>query len=287
LHSYSGDLDHKITLSEAMHKFTKENPQLLVHGGRTRAIQRMRLALLYQDHYDHRDILTYSTTFLSAYIKFGCISIREVYHKLRNKYGLSSGIVRQLLWREYYAHVLFAYPQVIGQSYQPAFRKIKWSNSEKRFELWKRGQTGFPIVDAGMRQMNTTGYMHNRVRMMTASFLIKVLHIDWRWGEKYFAQKLTDYDVANNNGNWQEISGTGVDMKPYFRDMSPWVQSIKFDSKAEYIKKWVPELKEVDPMDIHKWYDSWSKYKDIEYPKPMVDYHEEREKMLKMYKDAL
>jgi deoxyribodipyrimidine photo-lyase len=139
-----------------------------------------------------------------------------------------------------------------------------------------------------MREMNTTGYMHNRGRMTTASFLIKTLLIDWRIGEQYFAQQLTDYDIASNNGNWQGISGTGVDMKPYFRDMNPWIQSFKFDVDAEYIKKWVPELETVDSRDIHSWDQMYKsdKYKDINYPKPIVDYYSQKEKMLEMYKAA-
>jgi deoxyribodipyrimidine photo-lyase len=172
-------------------------------------------------------------------------------------------------------------------SYQQKYKSIHWSNSEKNFELWKKGKTGFPVVDAGMRQLNETGYMHNRCRMVVANFLIKTLLIDWRKGEQYFAQKLTDYDPASNNGNWQSISATGVDMKPYFRDMNPWIQSVKFDKNAEYIKKWVPELKDVEPRDIHKWYDSYSKpeYKNV-YIKPIVDYDDQKKEMLKMYKNA-
>ena len=137
-----------------------------------------------------------------------------------------------------------------------------------------------------MRQLNETGYMHNRVRMMVASFLVKVLLLDWRWGEQYFSQKLTDVDIASNNGNWQGISGTGVDMKPYFRDMNPWIQSSKFDNEAEYIKKWIPELKEVPARDIHKWDIEYMNYKHIQYPKPMTNYEEQKEKMLKMYQHA-
>ena len=134
-----------------------------------------------------------------------------------------------------------------------------------------------------MRELNTTGYMHNRGRMTTASVLIKVLLIDWREGEKYFSQQLTDIDIASNNGNWQGISGTGVDMKPYFRDMNPWIQSKKFDPNAEYIKNWVPELKDVPAADIHKWDEVCTTYTNISYPKPIVDYKTQKEKMMAMY----
>ena len=229
-----------------------------------------------------------NTTHLSAYIKFGCISIREVYHLIKQTFGIDHGIIRELIWREFFAHILYAYPEVVGQSYQTKFRELKWDNKTEYFEKWTHGMTGFPIVDACMRELNTTGYMHNRGRMTTASFLIKTLLIDWRFGEQYFARQLTDYDIASNNGNWQGISGTGVDMKPYFRDMNPWIQSKKFDKYAEYIKKWVPELTNVEPSDIHIWYDKWNdaKYKNITYPKPIVDYNERKTQMLAMYKHS-
>jgi deoxyribodipyrimidine photo-lyase len=201
---------------------------------------------------------------------------------------LKHGLIRELIWREFFAHVLYAYPEVVGRSYQPKYRNLKWQNSKAAFKKWMTGKTGFPLVDACMRELNTTGYMHNRGRMTVASFLIKVLLIDWRWGEKYFAQNLTDYDIASNNGNWQGISGTGVDMKPYFRDMNPWIQSFKFDPRAEYIKKWVPELESVESRDIHTWHTSFhfEKYKNVNYPKPMVDYNIQKEKMLDFYKNT-
>lgn len=280
-------LPHKITLENAKSHFYEENPELLVNGGRTHGIKRLHSALQNQGHYDRdRDNLTYETTFLSAYIKFGCVSIREVYFSFAKKYGKKCGLIRELMWREFFASILFHFPEVVGQSYQPKYKHIQWSHSTAHFEKWKKGMTGFPIVDAGMRQMNATGYMHNRVRMMTASFLVKTLLLDWRWGEKYFAQRLTDYDIASNNGNWQGISGTGVDMKPYFRDMNPFIQSKKFDKEAEYIQKWVPELKEVLPKDIHKWdiMCNDEKYKQIDYPAPILDYGEQKQKMLALYK---
>lgn len=249
----------------------------------------MRKALREQSHYaSQRDFFTYETTYLSAYIKFGCVSIREVYHSFRNKYGVSSGIIRELIWREFFAHVLYAYPEVLDGSYQPSLKHISWRMSTKHFYKWMTGQTGFPLVDACMRQMNATGYMHNRGRMLVASFLCKVLLLDWRLGEQYFAQTLTDYDPASNNGNWQGISGTGVDMKPYFRDMNPWIQSAKFDPDAEFIKRWVPELVSVSPQHIHNWekYHTNKDNKEVKYPSPMVDYAEQKDKMLAMYESA-
>jgi len=265
----------------------------MVKGGRTNALILLKKGLKTQSHYDAtRDFLTNSTTGLSAAIKFGCISIREIYHAFFAKYGRNFGLIRELIWREFFAHVLYNYPEVLNGSYQPKFRHLKWhtgTQSISNLNAWKNGLTGFPVVDACMRQLNNSGYMHNRGRMIVANFLVKTLLIDWRLGEQYFAQKLTDYDPASNNGNWQGISGTGVDMKPYFRDMNPWIQSAKFDADTEFIKHWVPELKEVMPKDIHKWYIAYKleKYKNVSYPKPIVDYDVQKEKMLEMYEKAL
>ncbi len=276
---------NKISLEYAYKHFIHRiNQNILVKGGRKNGLKRLSAALKTQQKYtEERDTLTYNTTFLSAYIKFGCVSVREVYHSIKSKFGKNSGIIRELIWREFFAHVLFAFPEVVGQSYQEKYRKIQWSKSKTAFEKWCSGNTGVPIVDAGMRQLNQTGYMHNRVRMMTASFLVKTLLIDWRWGEQYFAKKLTDYDIASNNGNWQGISGTGVDMKPYFRDMNPYIQTYKFDYDAEYVKKWVPELENVPSIDIHHWYKSHEKYRELKYPGPIVDYDEQKKKMLDLY----
>ena len=291
LSSTTHSFKHAITLQTAFSKYASNNTDILVHGGRTNALHKLKNGLREQKHYDDtRDYFINKTTHLSAYIKFGCISIREVYHTFVKKYGIKHGLIRELIWREFFAHVLYGYPEVVGKSYQKRFQNLAWENNHSMFNRWKAGNTGFPIVDACMRELNETGYMHNRGRMTVASFLIKTLLIDWRWGERYFAQQLTDYDVASNNGNWQGISGTGVDMKPYFRDMNPWIQSSKFDKNAEYIKKWVPELENVDASDIHTWYkkeirDKYNKKKT--YVNPMVEYTKQKENMLKMYENAL
>lgn len=287
---YTGShIQEKILLTDAMKQFVKPNNDVLVRGGRKNGKTLLIYALRNQKEYDRtRDFFTKQTTHLSAYIKFGCVSIREVYSAIDKKYGPTHGIIRELIWREFFAHVLYAYPEVVGHSYQQKFRKLAWSKNQSHRDKWQSGQTGFPLVDACMRELNTTGYMHNRGRMLTASFLIKTLLLDWRIGEQYFATQLTDYDIASNNGNWQGISGTGVDMKPYFRDLNPWIQSHKFDVGAEYIKKWVPELSTVSSADIHKWDIMCEnpKYKDIKYPKPIVDYDDQKVKMLAMYERA-
>jgi deoxyribodipyrimidine photo-lyase len=164
------------------------------------------------------------------------------------------------------------------------YDKIKWHHNNMWFKAWTTGNTGFPVVDAGMRQLNTTGYMHNRARLIVASFLVKILLIDWREGEKYFASKLTDYDPASNNGNWQWISGGGADSQPYFRIFNPWEQAKNYDPKCEYIKHWVPELKEVSNKDILNWDSEWMNFKENKYPKPICDYGKQRDLALKMYK---
>ena len=279
------DLLENTTLSDMYKKYAADNQEILVRGGRKNGIEKLSKAVNNQLEYDEkRDFFKEKTTHLSAYIKFGCVSIREVYHSFKNKFGVEHGLIREIIWREFFAHVLYAYPEVVGQSYQPKYRNLKWENKKEYFNKWKKGETGVPLVDACMREMNSTGYMHNRGRMTVASFLIKSLLIDWRWGEKYFATQLTDYDLASNNGNWQGISGTGVDMKPYFRDMNPWLQSKKFDNDTSYIKKWVPELQSVKPSDIHEWHTTYKKYTDVKYPPPIVDYFKRKDKMISMYK---
>lgn len=282
-----GKYSDSIQFKEAFSKFTTINPTILVHGGRTLGLQRLRQAIKQQkDYLNTRDYFPKKTSQLSAYIKFGCVSIREVYFSFSSEYSKHHGLISELYWREFFAHVLNGYPSVVGQSYQEKYRDLDWVNNKTHIKKWKEGNTGFPLVDAAMREMNATGYMHNRGRMTAASVLIKTLRVDWRVGEKYFATQLTDYDIASNNGNWQGISGTGVDMKPYFRDMNPFIQSEKFDKECEYIKEWVPELKDVSSRDIHNWFDAHKEYSNdvTNYPAPIVDYKTAKEEMIEMYK---
>jgi deoxyribodipyrimidine photo-lyase len=280
------NIKNTITLKQAFKKFTIYNPNKLVNGGRKNGYIRLKKSLPEQSKYkDTRNYLTAKTSFLSAYIKFGCISIREVYHSYKDKYGKTHGLISELFWREFFAHILYVYPNVVGQSYNKKLRNVKWKNSKSNFKKWCDGKTGYPVVDAGMRQMNETGYMHNRVRMIVADFLVKTLLLDWRLGEKYFATKLTDYDIASNNGNWQNMSSTGAIATPYFRSFNPFLQSEKFDKNCEYIKKWVPELIDVLPEDIHNWDTMCTDpdYKQVKYPCPIVDYKAQKEIMLKLY----
>lgn len=192
----------------------------------------------------------HGTSKLSVHLRFGTISIRQL---AQQALDVSDTYLNELIWREFYAHILWHFPQVVHESFQKKYDSIPWRNSEADFERWCRGETGFPMVDAGMRQLNATGYMHNRVRMVVASFLCKHLLIDWRWGEAYFAEKLLDYELASNNGGWQWAAGTGTDAAPYFRIFSPDSQFKRFDPEGKYVLRWVPE------------------YGTPAYPRPMID----------------
>ncbi|MDX1685072.1 MAG: deoxyribodipyrimidine photo-lyase [Saprospiraceae bacterium] len=206
------------------------------------------------------------TSRLGVHFRFGTISIRE---KVRKSSELNRTYLNELIWREFYSNILYHFPKVVDTSFREKYDNIEWRNNEADFELWKEGKTGYPIVDAGMRQLRQTGYMHNRVRMITASFLTKHLLIDWRWGEAWFARWLLDYELASNNGGWQWAAGCGTDAAPYFRIFNPYTQREKFDKNWEYVKEWVPEIETED------------------YPEPMVDHKEARERCLKVYKEAL
>jgi len=206
------------------------------------------------------------TSHLGIHFRFGTISIRE---KARKAKALSDTFLNELIWRDFYMMILHHFPHVATGAFRKEYENIQWLKDEKTFEAWCKGQTGYPIVDAGMRELNETGFMHNRVRMIVASFLTKHLLIDWRWGEAYFAQKLLDYDLSANNGGWQWAAGCGTDAAPYFRVFNPALQTAKFDKHLEYIKKWVPEL--LTP----------------EYPKPIVEHEFARKRCLEAYKKAL
>ena len=276
--------EFEITFNHARNTFYKQDDNIIVHGGRNNGIIKLRQSGQTQDEYKNtRNILSINTSLLSAYIKFGCISVREIYEFFVKSFGKNSEILRQLIWREFYAHLLYGYPELLNKEIN---NSIQWPYTEEYLNAWMKGRTGFPIIDACMRQLNETGWMHNRGRLIASSFLVKTLLIDWRYGEQYFAKHLVDYDVANNNGNWQWISGTGVDSMPYFRVFNPWTQSEKFDADAVYIKKWIPELNNVDPRDLHNWNESCflQRYSSIKYPKPIVDFDIQRKLFLDLYK---
>lgn len=208
-----------------------------------------------------------ATSHLGPHLRFGTVSIRKIVKKATSE--KNEVFWQELIWREFFIQILWHFPKTVSDAFHSKYDRIEWRNNKKEFEKWKKGETGYPLVDAGMRQLNQTGYMHNRVRMVVASFLCKHLLIDWRWGEAYFAEKLLDYEMASNVGNWQWAAGSGVDAAPYFRIFNPTTQIEKFDKDHNYIKKYVPE------------------YGTNAYPEPMVDHREARERCLKVYKEAL
>ena len=267
----------------------KENNDAIVRGGRILALLMLKKIKNQDEYNETRNTVSLETTRLSAYIKFGCVSIREVFWKFKKILGLENDLIGQLYWREFYYYIVYYFPKVLnGENYNKKYDKIKWTSSKSNFIKWTNGETGYPIVDAGMRELNKTGYMHNRARLITSNFLNRMLGMDWRLGEKYYATKLLDYDPAVNNGNWQWIASTGVDPKPYFQRLfNPWLQSKKYDPDAEYIKKWIPELEHVSAKEIHEWdkYCDNHDIKKIGYFKPIVEYKKAREKSIKMYKN--
>lgn len=207
------------------------------------------------------------TTKMSVHLRFGTVSIRALAQKAAS---LNETYLNELIWRDFYHMILWHFPQVgRGKSFKPLYDFIPWRNNEEEFQKWCSGQTGYPIVDAGMRELNETGFMHNRVRMIVASFLTKHLLIDWRWGEAYFAEKLLDFDLAANNGGWQWAAGSGCDAAPYFRVFNPYLQTKKFDASLEYIRRWIPELDE------------------LTYPAPIVAHEFARKRCLEVYGKAL
>jgi deoxyribodipyrimidine photo-lyase len=207
-----------------------------------------------------------STSKVSVHLRYGTVSIR---HLISQAFETNATWLGELIWREFFMQILWHFPHVVHQPFKPKYQFIQWVNNEKNFESWCSGQTGYPLVDAGMRELNETGFMHNRVRMVTASFLVKHLLTNWQWGEAYFAEKLLDFELASNNGNWQWVAGTGCDAAPYFRIFNPVTQAEKFDSQNIYIKKWVPE------------------YNTKSYIQPILEHTFARERCLETYKASL
>jgi deoxyribodipyrimidine photo-lyase len=228
------------------------------------------------------------TSKLSPYFHFGILGLRTgLHYALRALDSELSGEgirvwLNQLIWREFYIHILYHFPEVRTQNFKSEYDGLRWRNDQDEFEAWKAGRTGYPIVDAGMRQLRETGWMHNRARMITASFLVKHLLIDWRWGERWFSECLLDGDLAANNGGWQWVAGTGTDAVPYFRIFNPILQSRKFDPEGIYIRHWVPELTGLDRKTVHA---PWEKGVRVEgYPDPLVEHGTARERALLTYK---
>jgi len=208
-----------------------------------------------------------STSKVGPHLRFGTVSVRKMIAKAISE--KNEIFWQELIWREFFMQILWHFPHTSKSAFKPKYDRIDWRNNETEFDKWCKGETGYPLVDAGMRQLNETGFMHNRIRMLVGSFLCKHLLIDWRWGEAYFAEKLHDYDMSSNVGNWQWVAGSGVDASPYFRIFNPTTQIKKFDKDLAYIKKWVPDFQE------------------LTYAKEIVDHKEARERCLSTYKEAL
>ena len=273
----------------------KHNSHLVEHGGRANGLAILKRILDWRDYDEEHDQLTYATTNLSAFNKYGCISIREVFHAMvqPNALGKQSGVVRQLFWRDFFYHLSSKYPEIYIHALNPKYRGIHWKTDTKAFKAWCDGRTGYPIVDACMRELNTTGYMHNRGRLIVSNFLCRLMHQDWHLGERYFASRLYDYDPAQNNFGWQ-VSGansSGTTSRPLEQTiLNPWIQSAQFDPAGKYIKRWCPELADVAPGDLHKWdikCRAWLEEKGVKYLAPMLDYKQEKENNLKMYRKYL
>lgn len=262
------------------------NPNIFVKGGRKEALSLLNKIKDLKNYQELRNLPAIDgTTKLSAHNKFGTLSIREVYEEIVANFGSKHMLINELYWRDFFTHIAFHFPDVFKHAFNPRYKNLKWSQNKTHFHAWCEGLTGFPIVDAGMRQLNMTGYMHNRARMIVGSFLTKDLHIDWRFGEKYFAQKLVDYDPAVNNGNWQWVASTGCDAQPYFRIFNPWLQQKKFDPECIYIKKWLPELANYQPKIIHQLDKAQNKLILKNYPAAIVDHSIESQKAIMNFKN--
>lgn len=293
-------LESSIYYLEEKHinEFYEDNININVHGGRSNGLKILKNIGNFKNYQKERDTLTYKTTFLGAHNHYCTLSPREIYWTMVNKLGKQSGLLSEMIWRDFYINVTYNFPHVLkgqisgkNQSYKKEYDNIKWSYNKKWFDAWCEEMTGFPVIDAAMRQMNETGFMHNRMRMVTVSFLIKDMHIDWRDGEKYFATKLVDYDAMSNSGGHLWVSGGGTDASPWFRIFNPWSQQEKFDKDCEYIKKWLPELKDVPVKDLHNWYkpevhEKWLK-NGILYYKPILVHDFERKETIKLYEEGL
>lgn len=265
-------------------KYYTINNDIACHGGRENGLKILKLIGKFKNYSNTRNTLSINSTRLSPHNKFGTLSIREVYLAFKTK-AKSIDLCKQLYWRDFYYYIGVHFPELYKHRHimYKSVPVLKWPTNKNHMAAWKEGRTGFPIVDAAMAEINITGFMHNRGRLIVASFLVKDLLIDWRFGEKYFSQKLIDIDRAQNTGNWNWSSSFGLDSTTFLRIFNPWTQSKEYDPDAIYIKKWLPELKEIPIKDLHNWYKVHQKYSHIPYPKPIVDHAIQRKKFIKFY----
>jgi deoxyribodipyrimidine photo-lyase len=262
-------------------------PQRLSSGGRCHALAILDAIGLFKQYEEERNIPALrGTTILAPHNKFGTVSVREVYHIIASALGAGHSLIREVYWRDFFTHIAWHFPHVFGHAFNRVYDRLRWNESEEDFDRWCSGQTGFPIVDAGMRELVTTGFMHNRVRMIVASFLVKDLHISWQRGEEFFARHLTDYDPCVNNGSWQWAASTGCDAQPYFRIFNPWLQQKRFDPDCAYVKKWIPELKDVRNSMLHTLFEE-DLFRPSHYPPPMVEHARQKITAEEMFRSCL
>ncbi len=285
-HNYA---QSKLDLCKPITKFKsldKKNISTRITGSRKACDEILESLSKYTNYEIERDYPALdATTHLSAYLKFGICSPREVYHQIKKQLGTEHPLIRQLFWREFYIYIAHHYPHVFKHAFHRKYDQMVWSENKENLQAWKEGKTGFPIVDAGMRELAETGYMHNRIRMVVASFLVKDLHVNWREGEEHFRNYLVDWDLSINNGNWQWSASTGCDAQPYFRIFNPWSQQKKYDKECRYIKKWVNELQTLEPRIIHNWFKNYQEHtKKTQYPAPIVEHKPESKKAKEEYK---
>jgi deoxyribodipyrimidine photo-lyase len=277
---------HAISPSKMFQLYLPNGPNklLALAGGRAAALERLSLVPSFKKYQEERDFPSQDrTTKLSPYLKFGCISVRELFWTAADALGRGHGLVRELIWREFYAHILFNNPHLVGSQidkgvqnmpFNEKYATFKWSWKESHWSAFREGNVGVPLVDAAVRCLNATGWCHNRNRMVIANFAVKVLGVDWRTCERWFATMAVDYDVASNNGGWLWSSGQGADAQPFFRTFNSFRQSERFDADCTFIKKWVPQLAAVAPKDIHAWDVAFKKYPNVTKmypPGPIVD----------------
>lgn len=249
-------------------EFYTPNDKVYVRGGRKEGLKIIKNATDFKDYNENRNILEYGTTMLSAYLKYGVLSIREVYYTFKNKLSDSNDLIKQLYWRDFYLINIYHRPDIYNSVTRPRYNKLDWSHDKDLFHKWCNGQTGFPVVDAAMTQLNTTGYMHNRGRLIVSTFLIFNLRLHWKLGEEYFAKKLIDYDIASNNGNWKWVAAIESFSNDYYKSMAVISQGKRFDKDGTYIKSWLPQLNDIPGKHLV----DWEKY-HMEYDMDALDYY--------------
>jgi len=291
------DIKYNINEKE-IDDFYKENININVHGGRSNGLKILNNLDNFKDYQKKRDILTYKTTFLAAHNHFTTVSIREVYYKIISEIGKNSGLINQLHWRDFYINISHYFPHILNgqigkknKAFKEKYDNINWSYNKEKWNTFTKGETGFPIIDAGIRQLLNHNFVHNRVRMVHGNFVTKDLHMDWRDGEKFYSNNLVDIDVMVNNNSWQWCAGSGTDAQPYFRIFNPWTQLKTYDPELKYVREMIPELKDVPNEDIINWWkpEIHNKWLDngVKYYKPMLDHSIESKKAIEIYKKAL